>query len=86
LLTAPTKPDKRRLHASAYDAGRNRVVVSGGMPSTTSYLADSWDYHSNGGACATGTDCATGFCVDGVCCESASCGACQACNLAGKTG
>jgi len=86
LLTAPTKPDKRRLHASAYDAGRNRVVVTGGMPSTTTYLADSWDYHSNGGACATGTDCATGFCVDGVCCESANCGACRACNLAGSTG
>jgi hypothetical protein len=32
-----------------------------------------------------GVPCATGFCVDGVCCESACSGLCQAC-AAGKTG
>lgn len=29
-------------------------------------------------------DCASGFVVDGVCCEAASCGACQSCSAAGK--
>lgn len=36
---------------------------------------------SAGQACAAGAECGTGNCVDGVCCASASCGACMACNL-----
>lgn len=39
-----------------------------------------------GQACAVSTECASGFCTDGVCCGSA-CGAkCEACNLPGKLG
>ncbi len=35
----------------------------------------------NGQACgADGTLCASGNCVDGVCCQQASCGVCEACN------
>lgn len=33
--------------------------------------------------CVTGNSCATGFCVDGVCCGNATCGVCQACNVNG---
>lgn len=40
----------------------------------------------SGGACATGGECLTTFCVDGVCCDSASCPAGQVCNLAGMQG
>ncbi len=40
---------------------------------------------ANGQACATGADCASGRCADGVCCGG-SCGPCQACNLPGKLG
>jgi FG-GAP repeat len=40
----------------------------------------------NGGACATNTECGSGFCVDGVCCDSACGGgdpnSCQACSVA----
>jgi hypothetical protein len=40
-----------------------------------------------GAACAAGSECGTGFCTDGVCCEAASCGGpCRACNLAGTAG
>jgi hypothetical protein len=39
-----------------------------------------------GTACTAGTQCASGNCVDGVCCGSASCGSCSACNLAGSAG
>jgi hypothetical protein len=39
-----------------------------------------------GRACASGSDCASGFCTDGVCCNEA-CGAqCEACDIAGAVG
>lgn len=39
---------------------------------------------SAGSPCATAGECATGFCVDGVCCDAACIGACQACSTAKK--
>jgi hypothetical protein len=43
--------------------------------------------NNNGQACPGGNgDCASGYCVDGVCCSSSSCGACQACNVSGSAG
>jgi hypothetical protein len=46
--------------------------------------------YPNGTGCTQNNACATGFCVDGVCCDTA-CGAgstsdCQACDLAGSVG
>lgn len=38
-----------------------------------------------GAACSSGQSCASGFCVDQVCCESACGGTCMACSMA-KTG
>jgi hypothetical protein len=40
----------------------------------------------NGQPCGAAADCNSGFCVDGVCCESACAGACHACNLPAKMG
>ncbi|MBK8255273.1 MAG: hypothetical protein IPK82_21760 [Polyangiaceae bacterium] len=37
-----------------------------------------------GEACVAGTDCITGFCADGVCCNAACTGSCQACTAAKK--
>jgi hypothetical protein len=34
-----------------------------------------------GRACASGSECAGGNCVNGVCCSTSSCPSCQACNL-----
>ncbi|HEV3031161.1 MAG TPA: hypothetical protein VG319_05935 [Polyangia bacterium] len=39
-----------------------------------------------GASCAAGNQCQTGHCVDGVCCGSAACGSCNACNVAGSAG
>lgn len=41
---------------------------------------------SNGQACTTTDDCASGFCADGFCCVSACDGACRSCGAAGKQG
>jgi hypothetical protein len=38
----------------------------------------------NGLACTAGGQCISGNCVDGVCCGSADCPACQACNITGN--
>jgi hypothetical protein len=39
-----------------------------------------------GGACATPAQCSTGFCVTGVCCDTACADPLMRCNLAGQTG
>ena len=41
---------------------------------------------TNGGACKAATDCASGYCVDGVCCNTACAGACRSCALASARG
>lgn len=41
---------------------------------------------ANGAACAAGPACASGFCVDGVCCGSACTESCSSCKLAGMVG
>jgi len=41
---------------------------------------------ADGKVCLVGTDCTSGFCVDGVCCESACIGTCRACNQEGLRG
>ena len=40
----------------------------------------------NGEACAAGTECISGNCIDDVCCDSACGGACQHCALTGLEG
>ena len=40
----------------------------------------------NGGACTTASQCESGFCVSGHCCDSACSGICRSCALAGKEG
>lgn len=41
---------------------------------------------ANGVVCNTATDCASGHCVDGVCCESECSAACSSCATAGAPG
>jgi MYXO-CTERM domain-containing protein len=40
----------------------------------------------DGGACSRAAECESGFCVDGVCCNSRCDGQCEACNVGGKRG
>jgi hypothetical protein len=40
----------------------------------------------NGDACGAGTECLTGFCAQGVCCNAPCAGTCEACNLTATLG
>ncbi|HJX53884.1 MAG TPA: kelch repeat-containing protein, partial [Polyangia bacterium] len=61
--------------------------------SSNTGVSETWEYRvknlGNGEGCtaATASTCASGFCVEGVCCGSASCsGPCQSCAVAGHEG
>jgi hypothetical protein len=41
---------------------------------------------NNGSTCSASSQCLTGFCVDGVCCNTACNGTCQSCNINGSQG
>ncbi len=41
---------------------------------------------TNGSTCAGASDCTSGFCVEGVCCESSCGGECQTCGLSSSRG
>jgi hypothetical protein len=73
-------------HASV--ALGNGILLAGGAignGSTTVSAAELYD-PSLGLTCTTGSQCASGFCVGGVCCDTACNGGCGSCNLSGKVG
>ena len=85
-------PGNRSRTAMAYDAGRRVIVVFGGTLSGGT-ADDTWEYSvsnlANGEGCtvASVAACASGNCVEGVCCESSGCsGACKSCNVSGSEG
>jgi hypothetical protein len=66
--------------------GGGTVLVAGGVNgSTTVSAAEVYD-GSSGLSCTSASQCASGFCVGGVCCDTACNGGCGACNLTGKVG
>jgi uncharacterized protein (TIGR03382 family) len=66
-----------------------QVLVAGGMnvdSLATSEIHDPAGALPLGALCVSGCECASESCVDGVCCDTACAGACDACNLPGQAG
>ena len=79
--------------SAAFDSQRGVVILFGGWPGFGGNTSDTWEYKvtklGNGEGCtaATASTCASGFCVDGVCCAIVSCsGSCQSCAVSGHEG
>jgi len=89
--TPSTKPDYRFGGSGAWDSTARRLVIYGGATTTLAAQStglnnnDTWEYHSYGGGCTLASQCDTGFCEDGVCCETA-CAACKKCDVTGSVG
>jgi hypothetical protein len=89
-LTAADGAPVDFLGSSVAVSGSTAVIGSPGDddlgPSSGSAYVFAPPGSGNGGACATGTDCLSGFCTDGVCCDTACGGGdpgdCQACSIA----
>ncbi len=87
-----TKVDPMRAAHLAHTASvlpNGRVVFIGGIASKSSADLGMQIEIFNafpGASCTRGEECQSGFCVDGVCCDKACNGACEACGEAGKQG
>lgn len=66
--------------------GTNLVLLTGGVNGTTPIKTAGLYDASFGLACTSASQCASGFCSNGVCCDTACTGQCSACNLPGTTG
>ncbi len=62
-----------------------RVLVAGGSAGATLSTAELFG-SSLGVACSGSWECASGICVDGVCCAAGCAAACSACDIAGSVG
>ena len=69
----------------AFDSVRRRIVAFGGTDGFRSF-GGTLEYFTRGGACTLSSQCDTGLCVDGVCCETTCNGTCMACDTAADPG
>lgn len=70
---------------TAVALGNDILIAGGANGSTTVSAAELYD-PSLGLQCSAGSQCASGFCVSGVCCDTACDGGCGSCSLSGKVG
>jgi hypothetical protein len=83
--TLPPRPSSPG-RADAAAPGDSGSAGPGGRP-TVGVCADRPpDPKAVGNACSCHDECASGFCVDGVCCNSTCTGSCLACNVPGQVG
>ncbi len=70
---------KPRISAATTPLAEGKVLVTGGLSGDAS-LKEAEIFTPPGFPCETSADCPNSFCIDGVCCDSACGGQCEACN------
>lgn len=68
------------------DAAVDQNPEDGGAPEPRLDASTERGPKNRGETCSSGSECQTGFCADGVCCESACVGPCFSCALMGNMG
>ncbi len=93
VRTLSGSPAARTGAAMVFEPKRGTVVLFGGQILTGNVTNETWEYRvtgwGNGTGCAANSpsSCASGNCVEGVCCDVAQCsGPCKSCNAAGSEG
>src|SRR4029079_11402392 len=84
--TATTALPAARQGQTATLLGNNMVLLAGGANGTTGLATATLYDASFALGCTSNSQCTTGFCVNGVCCDTACNSGCGACNLTGKLG
>jgi MYXO-CTERM domain-containing protein len=76
LRMAQPAPPGSFSNGLVYDAARDRMVF---------FASDGtlWEYHPVGEPCESGDVCASGSCVQGVCCDRACTSSCESCSVQG---
>jgi hypothetical protein len=70
----------RQYHTASVLPGGKVLVAGGLIDAATSAKSAELFLLLPGDACTNAVDCASGFCVDGVCCNTACTGQCEACD------
>ncbi|AKT37389.1 hypothetical protein [Chondromyces crocatus] len=89
LIAAPDRsliPDGSGLTAQggAGGSGGDSTTTGGGQGGTAGQGGQGGTNLETGEPCGTASQCQSGFCVDGVCCETACNATCQACSATAK--
>ncbi|MCY1022690.1 hypothetical protein [Pyxidicoccus sp. MSG2] len=77
------------LHEAAAATLGHTVVKWGGGRDYYYGIGGTWTlnaFMAEGSNCSVSAQCETGWCVDGVCCQTACSGTCESCNLPGTEG
>ena len=77
-------PAPVQQHTATILAGT--ILIAGGVNGSAAVPAARLYDGSFALSCTSGSQCATGFCANGVCCDTACNGGCGACNLTGQVG
>ena len=85
--TAGSKLSRQLKYHTATLLSSGRVLVAGGLSKSGGTVASTELFDPTSGlGCKQASNCAAGFCVDGICCQTACMDTCRQCVLSGSVG